>query len=303
MFGRLKMVTRSTLTFWYGVIALSSASVLVTLYFFLPAPAQIAAKSTLHYSPNGNFDTRGNYLPGKIGFNLADVNSVKQLNSLPAGVKGLVWLGLCNGADTTFLDAVRPYIGNAKLFGFYLMDEPDVTGKYRPRCPADNLREEADWIHRNVLEVETFILIMNMSSSKAPSFIDTYNPSNSHVDLFGLAPYPCRTELDGCDYDMINRYIAAAESTGVPRSKIVPVYQTFGAGNWSDGEGGHYALPSVEQEQQLLKRWGTLIEMPVFDFAYSWGSQNADISLQSSAALQQVFALRQKPVPKGGSGP
>jgi hypothetical protein len=35
-------------------------------------------------------------------FNLADVGYVGQLNDLPSGVKGLVYLGMANGADAAF---------------------------------------------------------------------------------------------------------------------------------------------------------------------------------------------------------
>ncbi len=193
--------------------------------------------------------------------------------------------------DTTFVNSVRPYIGNAKLFGFYLMDDPDPTGKYRPLCTADNLKAESDWIHTNVPGAKTYILLMSMSSSKAPSFTSTYNPVNSHVDLFGIAPYPCRTELNDCDYDMIDRYVAAAESWGVRRDGMVPVYQAFGAGNWVDDGGGRYALPTVGQLRQILARWETLVPTPEFDVVYSWGPQNAHVALESSPDLQAVFRL------------
>src|SRR5436309_2805717 len=63
----------------------------------------------LHYAPNNNFDSGGNYAPGTAGFNLADVSSVDDLASLPSGVKGLVWLGLCDGVDSSFISAVRPF--------------------------------------------------------------------------------------------------------------------------------------------------------------------------------------------------
>jgi hypothetical protein len=246
-------------------------------------------QSTLHYAPNGNFDSDGNYLPGSIGFNLADVSTVAQLDSLPDGVKGLVWVGQCNGVDTTFLHTVRPYIGNAKLFGFYLMDDPDPTGKYRTPCTAENLAAESDWIHANVPGAKTFIILMVMSSSKTPSFRGTYNPTNSHVDLFGIDPYPCRTELKGCDYDMIDRFVAAAESSGVSRDSMVPVYQAFGGGNWFDDGGGRYTLPTDSQLQKILAHWEALLPTTAFDVVYSWGSQNGHVALESSPDLQAVF--------------
>ena len=54
--------------------------------------------TSLHYAPNNNL-VNGSYVPGTAYFNLADVSKLSELNSLPKDVMGLVWLGLCNGAD------------------------------------------------------------------------------------------------------------------------------------------------------------------------------------------------------------
>jgi hypothetical protein len=270
-------------------VTLPPAGALIGLYVALSAPAEFAA-TRLNFAPTGNFDSNGAYLPAKAGFNLADVSSVTALDSLPAGVKGLAWVGRCNGVDAPFLETVRPYVGNPKLWGFYLMDDPDPTGRYFPHCAADNLQAESDWIHANAPNARTFIVLMNMGSSKTPSFAGSYNPANSHVDLFGFSPYPCRTELNGCDFDMIDRYVAAAESLDVPRRRMVPVYQAFGGGDAPDDGGGQYVLPTVGQEQQILARWGALVPTAEFDYAYSWGSQRGDVALDSSFDLQTLFS-------------
>src|SRR5438552_4375314 len=243
----------------------------------------------LHYAPNNNFDSSGHYMPGPMGFNLADVGSVSELDSLPNGVKGLVWLGLCNGADSSFINAVQPFIGNPNLFGFYLMDEPDPTGQWAPLCPAAKLMAESDWIDAHVPGAKTFIVMMNFDTSTAPTYMNTYNPSNSHIDLYGLDPYPCRTETSGCDYNMINHAVTAAQAAGIPIGSMVPVYQAFGGGGWSDDGGGQYTLPTASQEQQIMSTWAPLVPNPVFDYAYSWGTQNSDQALEGSTALQAVF--------------
>jgi SAM-dependent methyltransferase len=289
----LQATTQFTHALWRKGASLLAASVLLALGVIL-APAHGEPKTDLHHAPNRNFDARGNYLPGKVGFNVADVSTATQLRSLPDGVKALVWVGQCRGVDATFLRTVQPFIVSPKVLGFFLMDDPDPTGRYYPLCTADNLKAESDWIHANVPGAKTFIVLMEMSSSKAPSFIDTFNPANSHVDLFGIDPYPCRTELKDCDYDMIDRYVAAAEAWGIPRSLMVPIYQTFGGGGWMDDSGGKYVLPSASQMQQILNRWGTLAPSPVFDFAYSWGSQRADAALEGAPDLQAVFALHNR---------
>lgn len=244
---------------------------------------------TLHYAAGGGIDSNGQYSAGTAGFNLADVQSVDQLNALPAGTKGLVWLDQGNGVTQSFIDAVTPYIGNSKLEGFYLKDEPDPTGKYGTLVTADNLKAESDWIHAHVPGASTFITMMNMGSSANPDFTNTYNPTNTHIDYFGIDPYPVRSGSGAVDYNMIDKAVAAAEQSGIPADKIVPVYQTFGGGGWATDDGGKYVMPTAQQEQTMLDHWAKLVPAPHFDYAYAWNSQNGDTALSSSAELQQVF--------------
>jgi hypothetical protein len=231
-----------------------------------------------------------------FGFNLADVGSADQLNAIGPGAKGLVWVGQCNGADEKFVNTVGPFVGNAKVFGFFLMDDPDPRGVLqgnlrRPQCEAGKLRAESDWIHARMPAAKTFIVLMNMSSSpKAPSFEVSYNPASTHVDLFGIDPYPCRTEVKGCDYEMIDLYVRAAEVSGVRRDRMIPVYQAFGGGNWADESGGRYTLPTPDQECQILSHWRRLLQAPMFDFAYSWGMQNGDTALEDASELREFFS-------------
>lgn len=245
--------------------------------------------TSLHYAANGNFDSSGTYLPGAFGFNIADVSSVGVVNTLPSGVLGLVWVSLCNGADSAFQAAIQPFIGNAKVFGFYLMDDPDPA-----TCPQANLKAESDWIHANDPGAKTFIILEVQTASSNPSYANTYNPANSDIDLYGLDPYPCRSELNGCDDTYITKAVAAAISSGVPQQDIVPVFQAFGGGSYVDDGGGSYLLPTAAQETQILATWATVVSTPVFDYVYSWGSQSGDTALASSSALQQVFAQHNK---------
>ena len=246
----------------------------------------------LHYAPNHTFSD-GTYVPAQAGFNLADVSNVNQLTALPAGVPGLIWVGQCAGVDTRFIATITPYIGKTGIFGFFLMDDPDprpglLTG--RAECEPADLMVESDWIHTHIPGAKTFIVPMNLASAYAPSFNGTYNPANTHVDLYGIDPYPCRTEAGGCDYSMIDKFVRAAEASGIPRSRMVPAYQAFGAGKWQDGNGGSYILPTPEQLRELLDRWRRAIPAPVFDMAYSWGSQNGDAALENAPELQRAFA-------------
>lgn len=253
------------------------------------APARATGPATgMHYTANSNF-SGSHYLPGADGFNLADVSGSWLLRYLPVGVRALVWVGQCNGADSTFVSTVTPFVGKSQVFGYYLMDEPDPSGRFGALCPAGNLKAESDWIHAHDPGKKTFIIAMNMASSLQPSYANTYNPTDSDIDLYGLDPYPCRSELGGCDFSYVSHAVTAAESAGIPQADIVPVYQAFGGGSYVDDGGGSYLLPTVAQEAQLLLAWAVLTPSPVFDYAYSWGTQDGDQALSGSSALQQVF--------------
>ena len=270
---------------------------------FVNTSEQGNSLATLHYASGNNIDANGNFTPGQSGFNLADVSSVDELNALPAGVKGLVWLDQGDGVTQSFIDAVTPFIGNPKAYAFFLKDEPDPTGQWNTLVTAANLKAESDWIHAHVPGAKTFITMMNMGSSDNPSFANTYTPANTHIDLFGIDPYPVRSDASTVDYNMIDKAVAAAEASGIPAANIVPVFQTFGGGNWVDDSGGHYVMPTAAQEQQMLAHWAALIPNPAFDYAYAWGSQNGDQALESSQALQSVFLQHNTSSTSGSTTP
>lgn len=247
--------------------------------------------TSMHYASNGNFSQSGQYLPEADGFNIADINTSAKsdLDRLPSGVQGLVWLGDCGGVTAAFRSTVSDFVGDSKLFGFYVMDEPMPA-----TCPAENLLAEDDWIHAHVPGAKTFAILANLGRAAQPKFAGTYTPRDSGLDLIGLDPYPVRSELRDPDYGGIAEYVRLAEGIGWPASSIVPVYQTFGGGNYPDDANGHWVLPTPSQERRMLARWAAVVPHPQFDYAYSWGSQNADTGLSQSPALRAIFAEKNK---------
>jgi hypothetical protein len=249
--------------------------------------AGASAQTTGHYASGlGASDARAG---AELGFNIADVGDLASLNGLPQNMKGLVWLGVKGGATTEFQNKVKPFIGNAKVFGFYLWDEPDPTGRYGALITPSSLREQSDWIHQNVPGAKTFIVLMNMGPSNArPDYMNTYNPANTGIDLYGLDPYPFRTDAAASNLNDIDAAVAAAVRAGIPAQKIVPVFQAFGGGTFKTAEGGKYVVPTPKQLQALIDRWTTLIPSPEFDFFYSWGKQQGDTALRDSPELHAV---------------
>ena len=202
--------------------------------------------TTLHYTPNLNF-VNGQYAPGADGFNMADVTSASELSELPAGVKALVWLGRPAGVTASFKAAVRSYIGSSQVYGFYLADANTPASA----TTAANLKAESNWIHTNDPGAKTFMVEGNLSGPLTPKYY--YTPANTHIDLFGLNPYPVQTGVPN-DYDLyiINLAVKEAEAIGIPQKDLVPVYQAFGGGLYAP-----YIVPTATQEGQILSRWGS----------------------------------------------
>jgi hypothetical protein len=242
----------------------------------------------MHYVAGGGIESSGQYTAGAAGFNLADVQSLEQLNALPEGTKGLVWLDKAEGVTTEFINKVSQYIGNDKLWGFYLADEPDPTGQWGPKVSAADLKAESDWIHANVPGAKTFIVMMNMGMTSDPTYMNTYNPANTGIDYYGLDPYPVRSGGQ-LDLSAIEKNVEAAIEAGIPLESIVPIYQAFGGGGWSTDTGGKYVMPTTAQMQEMIDRWASVVPDPVFDYAYHWQSQNGDQALSTNPALLEVF--------------
>ncbi|MER9276641.1 calcium-binding protein [Mesorhizobium sp. M0522] len=251
--------------------------------------------TTLHYTSGGS----GTEI-AQAGFNLADVSSVDQLNALPDGMKGLVYLNETDGATSSFIDKITPFIGNPKLFGFFLVDEPDPTGQWGTYASAANLKAESDWIHANVPDAKTYITMMSLGTSANPDFSNTYNPANTGIDYYGVDVYPVRTD-GAVDYNMIDKFVAAAQASGIPTSKIIPGYQTFGGGDYNTDMGGKYVVPTAAQMETMMDHWAKLVPSPAFEYAYAWGSQRGDTALESSPELQAVF--RQHNLSTAGTAP
>lgn len=245
-----------------------------------PAPRRI-----LHYAPNANFGPSGRYRLHRLGFTLADVSSPSTLRTLPQGVQALGYIGLCGGNTKHFRSVVTSFRPMRRVFGFYLMDVPDPRS-----CPPQHLAAESAFLHHRFPHSVTFIVLDNLSSSEHPSFRRSYTHANSGIDLFGVPPYPCRTELHGCDLQMINRYVRAAQRAGITRNRMIPLFQAFGGGQWRDDGGGRYRLPTARQAHAIVCRWHQLLPHPVFDYAYSWGVQRHDAALVTAPVrLRRVF--------------
>ncbi|MGE0055970.1 MAG: hypothetical protein AB7S74_17370 [Hyphomicrobium sp.] len=249
--------------------------------------------TTRHFAVNlqGRFEA-----PATAGFNLADISSVSALDRLPAGMKGVYWLG--NGYNTYCnwqkdANSVRKIVTavkhHPKFSGiYYISDEPHPSV-----CPdaAEQIKMRTALIHELDPAGKTFMIVLN--SSRAPN---EFRELGSAADYIGVDPYPCnqRNRDTGCDTAALEARIEAAVAAGISANRIVPVFQTFGQ-ECATTSKPYYRLPTVSETKSMLAIWDRLVPQSerTFDMAYSWGVQERvacpALSSPEAADLRDVY--------------
>jgi hypothetical protein len=243
----------------------------------LLAQVSSGATTTAHYISN----LGGSTAPAALGYTVFDTGP-SGVNSLPTGVKALVWLGQkCpTAADASFKATINSLATNPKVFGYYLSDEPHIA-----TCPGGPaaLRSRTDYVRSKTATQRTFV-VLNRQEDMRP-----FRPAVTGVHLVGLDPYPCSTANPTCDLSKIRQRVGWADAAGIPRAALVPTFQCFGQNNIS---GGYYRLPTATQLSAMLAEWAKYLPAPVMDYTYSWKNQPGSSSptLVDSSALQAVMA-------------
>ena len=300
-------------------LATNTTGVGTTTSTFTPSSTPIPSTS-LHYA----FNTDGDIAAlTELGFNLFDVNgSASNINALPTGTKALVWMGGLGNAsgnscsapdlsDAEFMAIVDILANNPKVFGYNLADEPDSSV-----CPdAPNLiKTRSDYIHTHAPMQKAFILLLDAGDTcPEGEFCEYYafRPEITHVDLFGLDPYPCRFgnsgQLLACNTIEISQAVQAAIANGISLSSIIPFFQAFGQEGRLDGESSNWRTPTTTEFQNMLNIWKSLMPNPVFDSAYSWGIQCtvsscvAPQTLKNHPELQLLIKQHNSALPGSGN--
>lgn len=261
----------------FGGYALGRTGLLVISVMLVMGQA-VAAEQREHLHLTVNLD--GDYTgAASAGFNLADVGTPFALRALPEGMKGVYWLG--NGynlecswrlSDKQISNIVLAIKDNPKFSGiYYIADEPHPAV-----CPdaPQRLAERSALIHSLDPRARTFIVVLNSSTATTE-----FAQMKDSADYIGVDPYPCnfRNELTGCNYVALRERIDQALAAGIPSTRIVPVFQTFGqiCTNPRRKYSPYYRLPTVVETEIMLRIWDE--KVPVkdrpFDMAYSWGKQ------------------------------
>lgn len=221
--------------------------------------------------------------PRSVGFNVFDTGaSTEQVDALPSGVQAMVWLGQkCpTPADASFRDTVQRLARNPKVFGYYLSDEPHVAD-----CPGGPkaLASRAAFVRdASGGRQRSFIVLSETPDYKA------FRPAVTGVSMIGIDAYPCSDANPDCNPAKIDEKVGLALSNGIPRGRIVPVFQAFGQ-RLTQGD-RYYRQPTARQMRPLLARWARLVPSPPMDYTYGWGHQaSANPTLVDSLQLRRLL--------------
>lgn len=247
---------------------------------------------TKHYTTQVPSAEGGHWPPQELGFDLADVSSVSKLNGMPQGVMGLVYLGLKNGVDNAFKDAIQRWRTNERVWGYYIVDEPiGVDPK--------SIKAQADYIHANHPGAIAYCKLTNQKGTDKPEW-GPYSIESTGCDLLGIGGYSVRARFPGgYDKGLIERYVSTAVRDGIPLEKICPYCQCFGGVT-------DWPLPTQAQMDEMFAHWRRLVPNPVMDCMYAWaiqpqwGTQGLSNNEMLREAVRRHFKAQQEgPSPAG----
>ncbi len=208
------------------------------------------------------------------GWNLIDVGSKWAADQLPAGAKGLVWVGDYDNttcawqvSDSSLTSTVNSMIGDAKVVGYFFSDEPDPYAC--PNAPSQH-KARSDLIHKLDATKLTVMVMDANSGQQSLSQIPLWVGAANYV---GLDPYPCY-QGKPCNYSWIDSIINAADQAGL---SYWGVAQAFSDSTWR--------WPTPDEESHMLSQWAASHESGLMTFAWTW----AGSTLSSQPGLLSVL--------------
>ena len=213
------------------------------------------------------------------GWNLVDVGSRSSADELPAGAKGLVWVGdYDNGrcawelSDSSLKAEVTAAVRDPKVFGWFFSDEPNPYAC--PKAPAQH-RARSNLIH-SIDSASRTVIVLDSNGFKGratPDALAQLPLWKGTADYIGLDPYPCY-QRSSCDFSWIDKTIAAANAAGLNYWGVV---QAFDDSSWR--------WPTVAELSHMLGQWAASRETGYMTFAWTWEGN----SLSSRPELLDVL--------------
>ncbi len=208
------------------------------------------------------------------GFNVLDVTSQALADLLPAGTRGLVWVGdydntSCSWevSDAALRSELTAEPGDAKVAGYFFSDEPDPHAC--PNAPAQH-KARSGLIH--LLDPgKPTVLLADSNSGQAS--LDQMPLWKGAADYVALDPYPCYQHKP-CNYAWIDSIINAADKAGL---SYWGVAQAFSDSTWR--------WPTNAELTHMLSQWAASRESGYMTFAWTWAGNN----LSSQPGLLRVL--------------
>lgn len=217
--------------------------------------------------------------PGTVasnGWNLLDVGSKWDADRLPAGTKGLVWVGDYDNSacawevsDAALKSKLSAMAGDPKIVGYFFSDEPDPFAC--PNAPAEH-QARSSLIHRLT---PGKITVMVSDSNSGQRSLDQIPRWVGAADYVGLNPYPCYRGKR-CNYSWITAIIRAANRA---RLSYWGVVQAFADSEWR--------WPTPAEERHMLSQWARSRQKGYMTFAWTWAGNTLSSRQRLLAVLRR----------------
>jgi len=218
------------------------------------------------------------------GWNLVDVGSKWDADRVPAGARGLVWVGDYDNAactweisDTALKSKLMAMAGDPKVAGFFFSDEPDPFSC--PNAPASH-RTRSSLIHRLAPGKITVMVSDSNSEERSLEQIPRWRGA---ADYVGLNPYPCYRGKR-CNYSWVTAIIRAANRAGLSYWGVV---QAFADSEWR--------WPTPAEERHMLSQWAHSRQKGYMTFAWTWAGQTLSSRPRLLAVLRRFNHGSTKP--------
>jgi hypothetical protein len=198
----------------------------------------------------------------------------EDLDALPSGVKGMVWVGnydnsICDWQKSD--DWIRSHLaaikGHPAIAMYYLADVPHIWD-----CPTlpQQMKARSDLVHSIDPGPPTFVLIEPRANE------NPYAPYVGTTDIIGADRYPCSYK-DGCVMSLIDDTIALLEDAHAPR---------YWASLQAFADSTH-RMPTPDELREEFRRWGASRADGVLAFSWNFGTDTLDNHPELVAVLTE----------------
>jgi hypothetical protein len=192
------------------------------------------------------------------GWNLIDVSSKDEVDALPYGTRGLVWVGDWNNAtcsweisDARLTSKVVSMVGDRKVVGFYFSDEPDPIA-----CPGAPRRHgQRSALIRRLDPAAFTVMVVRSNTATSASEVKLWGGAATYV---GLDPYPCE-KGEACDFTRMTRMIQAADSAHIAYWGVQQAFADY-----------HWRWPTAAELTRIGAIWKASNATGSMTFAWKW---------------------------------